>query len=273
MSDSAPTQYDLIGRAYESMKKLPAALLERDNLRAAVTPYLHEAKVLDLACGTGYYSRLLLDWGASKIVGVDISSTMVDAALKSAERDVIGRDKLSFHVGDATNPLPKEVMAQGPFDIVLGAWFLNYADNVETMTAMFRNISSALKSDGVFVGITPHPASDLDSFAELHGTAEEKAQMKHFGVSIEYVSALENGQGYNTRVTGHTQPTEIKFKNFHLRREAYERAAKEGGMNGKVEWRAIVLPDNERSRDYGVGSEYWEGYERRPHFGIMVVAR
>ena len=49
------TQYDDIGSAYDEMKKLPVAILERENVKAALAPHIHGAKVLDLACGTGYY--------------------------------------------------------------------------------------------------------------------------------------------------------------------------------------------------------------------------
>ena len=273
MSKSTSTQYDNIGLAYESMKKLPAALLERENVRAAVKPYIANAIVLDLASGTGYYSRLLLEWGASKVVGVDISSVMVFAAQEASLAQGTASEKMNFHVGDATKPLPHEVTSQGPFDIVLGAWLLNYAESTQVMLTMFRNISSALKPGGIFVAIIPPPALDLDDFAKQHTTAEAKAQMKHFGVSIEYLSPLETGEGYNVRVTGHTQPIEIKFENFHLRREVYERAARRGAMGGDVEWRDVQLPNEEQSRDFGVSPEYWDGYERRPHFGIMVVRK
>lgn len=39
-------------------------------------------KVLDIACGEGYGSRLLLDWGASEVVGVDISESAIASARK-----------------------------------------------------------------------------------------------------------------------------------------------------------------------------------------------
>ena len=97
MSESQQsTQYDSIGLAYESMKKLPAALLERQNLQSVITPFITNAKVLDLACGTGYYSRLLLSWGASKVVGVDISPKMVEVAQDSCIAESIDRRSSAF---------------------------------------------------------------------------------------------------------------------------------------------------------------------------------
>ena len=51
------TQYDDIGATYEEMRKLPISVLQDANVEAAVVPFVKGAKVLDLACGTGYYSK------------------------------------------------------------------------------------------------------------------------------------------------------------------------------------------------------------------------
>ena len=40
-------------------------------------------KILDIACGEGYGSRLLLDWGAKDVLGVDISKEAVENAKKN----------------------------------------------------------------------------------------------------------------------------------------------------------------------------------------------
>ena len=267
------TQYDNIGLAYESMKRLPPALLEKQNLQSTLTPWIAGAKILDLACGTGYYSRLLLSWGAEKVVGVDISPKMVEAAQASSQSQGIGDDRLSFHVGDATRPLPLAVTSQGPFDIVLGAWLLNYASSASEMSMMFSNASSSLASGGRFVGIAPPPAPDLDAFAAAHATPQAKAEMRRFGVTVEYLSPLENGEGYRTRVTANTEPVEVSFRNFHLKNECFESAARQGGMHRSLEWREVVLPDEQSDKMLGVDERCWEGYHERPHFAILVVEK
>lgn len=269
------TQYDAIGQSYESLKHLPAALLERDNLRSAISPFLSSApsgaSVLDLACGTGYYSRLLLSWGAARVVGVDISRAMVSAAQDAARAEGLG-DNLSFQVGDCASPL---TLDSGPFDVVLGAWLLNYASSGAEMAAMFRNASSHLAPGGHFVGITPHPAPDLDAFAEHYDATKSNRDMRKYGVSTVYASRLDSGEGYATKVTGHLQPVEIEFHNFHLKREVYEKAAREGGMLGELEWRRVEVPraQAESLAAYGVGEDFWDGYHEVPHMGILVVQK
>ncbi|OAP57736.1 hypothetical protein AYL99_08474 [Fonsecaea erecta] len=305
-SSSQTTQYDQIGLSYESMKRIPGAALERNNLRATIVPYLtlpprpgdgpggRGAAVLDLACGTGYYSRLLFEWASPRrVVGVDISPAMVAAAERSAaDLEAFRQGRLTFAVGDATQPLPPTAAtfsdddgssspssgsAPGPlFDVVLGAWLLNYASSTTEMARMFANVAAALRPGGHFVAITPHPAADLDEFAAFHGTAAAQAEMRRFGVSIAYrTPPLASGEGFRTRVTAHVQPQEITFDNFHLRRHVYEDAARRGGMQGEWKWVPVRLPgsDEESRAQYGVGIEYWEGCVERPHFGILVVEK
>ena len=141
------------------------------------------------------------------------------------------------------------------------------------MAKMFANIATSLNPGGRFLAITPFPALDLDHFAELHATPQARADMRKYGLSIDYLSTLGSGEGYNTRVTGHTSPVEVSFQNFHLRRECYEKAARNGGMEGKFNWKDVQLPDEEGSEWVGVEAGYWQGYGERPHFGILVVER
>ncbi|KAL8739505.1 MAG: hypothetical protein Q9190_007697, partial [Brigantiaea leucoxantha] len=154
-----PTQYDSIGTLYNGMKTLPVASLERRNVEAAIKPHIQGARVLDLACGTGYYSRFLLEWGARQVVGVDISSTMVDAACAAATSAAEPKDRLDFLVGDCATPEPIKHDG-GDFDIVLGAWFLNYAPDAQTLKNMFRTVSLNLKAGGRFIGIVWPPTSN-----------------------------------------------------------------------------------------------------------------
>ncbi len=270
------TQYDEIGLSYESMKRLPAASLERANLRATVTPFLNantETSVLDLACGTGYYSRLLLSWGASRVVGVDISPTMVDAARSQTPPEA--SEKLVFEVGDCTQPLTLRQSTTEQFDIVLGAWLLNYAGTRAEMTRMFANIASHLRPGGHFVGITPHPAIDLDKFAELFDPEKTDRDQARYGVSVAYTGRIPEGYGHRTKITAHVQPREISFENYHLDRSIYEACAREGGLKGNLEWKEIRLPqtDEESRREYDAALAFWTGYHEAPHFGILVIGK
>ena len=248
------TQYDAIGGSrYEEMKKLAAAQLQEHSFTKAVAPYAKGARVLDLACGTGHYSRVLLEMGAACVVGVDISKVMVEAAKASSTSD-----RLNFQVGDCSKPA---VFDGGPFDLVIGVWLLNYAPSAKAMVDMFRNVSMNLKDGGYFVGVTPHPTNDPKTHVEetLH------ARPPQYG----HVAVLVSGEvedGIATHVISGTGPGTFEFDAYHLTKDVYVAAAREGGMKGRFIWKPTESPEGE-------ASESWESYFKFPHFGILEVAK
>ena len=66
--------------------------------------------ILDLACGTGNYTRKLKQKGANRIVGVDISSQMILQAKKMAEQN---RESIEYHTGGCAT-----FSIESTFDIV-----------------------------------------------------------------------------------------------------------------------------------------------------------
>ncbi|MCY3777109.1 MAG: class I SAM-dependent methyltransferase, partial [Candidatus Aminicenantes bacterium] len=66
-------QYDSIAEAYRDSKQLPFRhLIERFTLFELLGE-IGGNRVLDLACGDGFYTRLLKRAGAAEVTGVDVS--------------------------------------------------------------------------------------------------------------------------------------------------------------------------------------------------------
>ena len=144
------TQYDAVAVQYGSMKDLPAGSLERPSVDAIIGN-ITGLRCLDLASGLGRWSKYLLEKGAASVVGVDISAKMVEQATLDSQTSWPAeiRDKATFHVGDCTKPLsiPKsnntnggEGGDDGLYDLVFGAWLLNYAATPTELHAMWLNI-------------------------------------------------------------------------------------------------------------------------------------
>ena len=73
-------RYDPFAEQYRRSKDAPFRQhVEQHTLRLLTGPLRGES-TLDLACGEGYYSRLLKTWGAGTVVGVDLSPTMIELA-------------------------------------------------------------------------------------------------------------------------------------------------------------------------------------------------
>ncbi|KAK4450905.1 putative methyltransferase [Podospora aff. communis PSN243] len=279
-SPSPPSQYDTIGSKYKVIKSLPTALVEKSSLHAAIAPLIPNARVLDLACGTGFFTRLLLEWGAASVVGVDLSPAMISAAVSEARSlPPHTAQRMDFRVGDATTLGKIEDAAGKGFDHAIGAWLLHYAADENELTAMFSTISANLNSPAsVFVGIAARPVArkDMDACAEkLNGERAQGWLREHLRAVTSYYERMADGEGeWKVQVTS-TENPEVSFRNCHLPMEVYERAARRGGMLGKLGWREVKLHEDVREeaiREFG--QEFWDVYfDIGPHFGLLVVEK
>lgn len=260
------TQYNTIQAPYDEVRKSSIALIERANVQETVAPFINDALVLDLACGSGFYSYDFLKWGASKVVGVDISSAMLEQARAASSHMPSNSATIEFMVADCSKSVAYE---GGPFDLVFGAWLLNYAPSGKEMVDMFRNIALNLKDGGHFVGVTPPPTQDPTAFVE----AERKARPSGSGGLLCSASgAVEDGITFHAYAD--TKHGDMDFDCYHLRKEVYEAAAREGGLRGEVAWSVTTVPEEFlENRKGGASVEELESYKVTPHFGILVIGK
>ncbi|KAK8873852.1 S-adenosyl-L-methionine-dependent methyltransferase [Apiospora arundinis] len=143
--DSFATSYDEIWRVPGIRPLLPLLTSTLE----AVGPH-KDIAVLDLACGTGVGLRIMHALGARRLVGVDISTQMLEVAKSTTPYGT------ELHVADCAHPLAQTVPSLardlGSFDVVLGMWLLNYAPSVAELAGMWANIAAFLKPGGRFVG-------------------------------------------------------------------------------------------------------------------------
>ena len=257
------TQYDTIQAPYDEFRNCTISLIERVNVQEAVAPFVKDARVLDLACGSGFYSHELLKWGASKVVGVDISSAMVAEARAGSSHS---SSTIDFKIADCAKSVPYE---GGPFDLVFAAWLLNYAASGKDLVDMFRNIALNLRDGGHFVAVTPPPTQDPVASVE----AESKARPNGSGgLFCRVTGAVEDGFAFHAHVD--TKYGDVDFDYYHLRKDVYEASAREGGLRGELVWNVTSLPDEYfKDRKGGASVEELESYKVTPHYGILIIAK
>ncbi|KAJ4410988.1 hypothetical protein N0V82_009092 [Gnomoniopsis sp. IMI 355080] len=262
------SQYDTIQRPYDEIRKSSIAIIEKENVRAAIEPLIKGARVLDLACGSGFYSLDFMKWGASRVVGIDISPVMLTEAARqaAAELDPNSTKQISFVEADCSRP---SLYDGGPFDVVFAAWLLNYAGSGSDMCQMFQNIALNLKDDGHFLGVTPVPSEDPVAFY----AAESKARPEGSGfLVVEPTGRVHDG--IVIHVHGDTSVGPVDFDNYHLRSEVYEAAAREGGLHGNLGWRLTTVPEGFlEHRDGGASIEELESYAQTANYGILVISK
>jgi SAM-dependent methyltransferase len=266
------TQYNKIQRPYDELRKTTIARIERVNVRQEILPIIQEAFVLDLACGTGFYSHAFLSWGASRVVGVDISSAMLDEARALSEDSA---NSITFLEADCSKP---QSFPGGPFDIVFGAWFLNYAANKAEMVEMFQNIHLNLKPGGRFVGVTPPPTNDPAGLIEQECKARPLPTASG-GLYSTVINEVKDGVYFHLH--SDTPAGDLDFDTYHLRKDVWKEAAREAGFEGKLRWDVTNVPGDfmENPGKYGeevsghAGAEELATYAKVSHYGILVVER
>jgi SAM-dependent methyltransferase len=127
---------------------LPAVHATRARLiepavRAAFDAAGQGATALDLACNEGWFSHRLLDWGASKVVGVDVREGNIRRATMLRDHFGIEPERFEIVQGDVFELAPSEL---GQFDVVL---LLGLIYHVEDPTRVIRLARACTKPGGV----------------------------------------------------------------------------------------------------------------------------
>ncbi|MBH2009191.1 MAG: class I SAM-dependent methyltransferase [Xanthomonadaceae bacterium] len=102
--------------------------------------------VLDMACGEGYGSRLLAQWGARRVVGVDISAEAIDQAQRLFASDSVEFRRAAADTIDMA-------WAAGTFDLIVS---LETIEHVPEPVALLESFKRLLKPDGVMVISCPN---------------------------------------------------------------------------------------------------------------------
>lgn len=135
----ADAVYDKIGNKFEiAINNISERLVETKTFQKMVQNVSNKY-VLGLACGSGFFSQLLIQMNTKKVVGVDISSEMIRLAREKNKNT----DRLSFQVYDIFD-MPN----LGLFDMVTVVWLLCYAKIRSYLLLCSLKFSTVLKKTG-----------------------------------------------------------------------------------------------------------------------------
>ena len=113
------TNYDPIAKQYKRSKQQPwRGYVEAFTLMRLIGNPTGK-KVIDIACGDGFYTRMIRQRGAAKVTGVDLSEKMIGLAQASEAQEPLGID---YIVEDG-----RDVGVAADYDLAVAAYFLNYA--------------------------------------------------------------------------------------------------------------------------------------------------
>ena len=143
------TNYDPIAEQYKRAKQQPWRTFVECYTLMELLGDVKGLAVLDVACGEGFYTRMIRQRGAARVVGVDLSQGMIELARSQEARHQLG---VEFLVKDA-----RELPAENQFDLVVAAYLLNYAHDQGELESMCDGIARSLKPGGRFVTVNSSP--------------------------------------------------------------------------------------------------------------------
>jgi ubiquinone/menaquinone biosynthesis C-methylase UbiE len=233
-------QYDAIAREYQRTKESP---LRRHVEAFTFFQMLGDVaglSILDLACGEGFYTRLMKLAGAATAAGVDISAEMIALAQASESANPLG---IEYFCNDVA-----ELPDLGSFDVVSAAYLLHYAPDKKILLAMCARLASQLKPGGRFVCINENPWQSVSDYAGYtqYGFNKSAQEPRQEGSAISY--AMVSGRKM------------IHFDAYYYSRDTYEHALHAAGFN-KISWRSPELAPEGVTE---CGQEYWQEYLGNP---------
>jgi SAM-dependent methyltransferase len=118
----------------------------------SLLPDVNEKKVIDAGCAAGWYSKWLVDHGAS-VTALDFSPNMIKMTKKRLD------GKAEIMQADLNEPL--SFIDDSTIDIVLSSLTLHYIKNWELPLSEFKRI---LKPSGNLIFSVHHPFMDFARF-------------------------------------------------------------------------------------------------------------
>lgn len=206
--------------------------------------------VLDAACGSGDYTRVLKRAGAAATMGFDISEKMISLARDQEAREPLG---IEYNVADARSVVPQQ-----DFDIVVAAYLLVYARNRDELSRMCYGLASRVKRGGRFVTLTTNP--------ELY-TFEQVPDYRKYGFQIRL--ADETFEGAPIELTAFIEDTSFVIENYYLPIEAYRSALHEAGFRDFVVHMPELAPEPDVARE----DDYFDEYLKYPPAVVIECVR
>lgn len=205
-------------------------------------------RVVDVACGSGYSTRLLVENCSPKsVVGIDASKRMIALAVQHEKENPQG---IKYVQGEVTE---FDFNTLQPIDVITALFLLHYAKSKEELSLVCQSIYAALPSGGKFITVTSN---------------SEYPEMVY--KKYEVTSTLSSLQEGASRTVTYWKGEEelCSFQNYYWKRDTLKQALTQAGFKKVSFYEPIVSTEG-----YKVfGEPFWKEYFENPHIiGIVCV--
>jgi ubiquinone/menaquinone biosynthesis C-methylase UbiE len=242
------TPYDPFAEQYRRSKDAPFRHhVEKYTLQKLTGP-LHGESALDLACGEGFYTRRLRSWGAGTVMGVDLSSAMIELARRQEDAELLG---IRYHVHDVrTLDLGQQ------FDLVFAAFLFNHANDFDDFLAMARAVVRHLAPEGRLVAVISRGDQPVSAYPKI----------TKYGFSKSTPGDLFEGAPIT--ITFHTDVGDFSVVNTCLYQSTMVRGLTAAGLRRQTWQEPRVSPEGVAQ----FGADYWKDFIEEPAL-IFLEAR
>ena len=208
--------YQKLARAYAEIAPTKAenGYTEHPAIRAQIGS-VAGLSILDAGCGPGIMAEHLLDEGARRVVGFDVSDAMIEQAVRRT------RGAAELHVADMRERLV--FATDGEFDLVTSSLAIDYVEDWRDTLAEFARV---LKRPGRLVFSVQHPMGAYRWYqpesafgvqyveAEWRGFTEESVVVPDYYRSFEDIINPVLAAGFSLNGIQETKPiAALKDKN------------------------------------------------------------
>ena len=243
------TDYERIAHAYRESKRLPIKQYSEEFSFFQVLGTLRDLTVLDVACGDGYYTRALKRRGATHVMGVDRSPTMITLAQREEATHPLG---IAYVIGEV-----ETIDRLGVFDLVTAAYLLVYATSRDQLAAMCQGVVKQLKPGGRLVGLTINPQL----------VPGRLPRVEHYRSGVTVPGPLYEGAPLDVTMLIAGGP--LHLRNYYWSQDTYESVLHQVGFD-RIVWHAMQVSAKGLET---YGSAYWQDYLTHPHIVVLEAQR
>jgi SAM-dependent methyltransferase len=198
--------------------------------------------ILDLGCGSGFFTTEFAKGGAKKVIGIDNSKKQLELAQKQLH------DNINYKFSDIfTDELPRA-------DIVFAPYVINYAKNVEQLSALIRKIFKSLNDNGKLILVVDLP--------------EEGNNLKKYGAVKTIIG--EKKDGAKIKIDLYNEEQFICTLNaIYFTPHTLENALINAGFTN-IKWHKPIISQEGIDK---LGSNFWSGYQDSPELGYISAKK
>ncbi len=210
MKNNPKTDWDNVAQWYDNYligEDTYQAQVIAPNIVRLIAPKKGQ-RILDLACGQGYFSKLCAETGA-EIIGIDQSSVLVEKAKANATAHEL------YIVGNVET-LDAYKLEQ--FDTVFSVLAL---ENIKNISAVMEGVRQVLKKDGKAILVLLHPAFRIPQYTDWGFDTKKTAQyrkvekyLSEINIPIELAPFKGNKETKNVTTTTFHRSLQWYMKSF-----------------------------------------------------------